>query len=371
MERHRIIIMMLREMARFRRESYMSNLFSSYQIKSVKFKNRIVMAPMVRFGFPCRDGIMGDELIREYLGYCDQEIGLLISQSLRISPSDDPRARSAGTSGGAGAYSERHIPYLRLIADRCHMCGSRFFVQLGKGGYDFSASGSKDVNALTTADLEQIRDDFIHAAYLCFCAGADGVELHGAHGFFLNMMASSGANRRSDKYGGDLYGRMRLVREIADGIRKFANDDFILSHRLGWTHSPEEDIAAAQALENIGIEMLHVSHGIPETRVFHLPVDYAYSSIVYAGSSIRPHVHIPVITVWGIDTLARGDVLVRDALCDFAAYGRAFLADPSFVLRSAENMNYRPCLGCKTCRWLTDGRKCPARIMRKKRENAG
>lgn len=162
----------------------MSNIFSSYQIKKVMFKNRIVMAPMVRFGFPCSDGIMGDVLIREYLEYCDQEIGLLISQSLSISASDDPMARSAGTSGGAGAYSKRHIPYLQQLADRCHRCGSRFFVQLGKGGYDFLAFDSKDVNTLTIADLERIRDDFINAAYICFCAGADGVELHGAHGFF-------------------------------------------------------------------------------------------------------------------------------------------------------------------------------------------
>ena len=65
----------------------MSNIFSSYQIKKVMFKNRIVMAPMVRFGFPCSDGIMGDMLIREYLEYCDQEIGLLISQSLSVSAS--------------------------------------------------------------------------------------------------------------------------------------------------------------------------------------------------------------------------------------------------------------------------------------------
>lgn len=361
-----MIIMMLTKIARFRRESWMSNIFSSYQIKKVMFKNRIVMAPMVRFGFPCSDGIMGDMLIREYLEYCDQEIGLLISQSLSISASDDPMARSAGTSGGAGAYSKRHIPYLQQLADRCHRCGSRFFVQLGKGGYDFSAFDSKDVNTLTIADLERIRDDFINAVYICFCAGADGVELHGAHGFFLNMMTSAEANRRSDKYGGDLYGRLTFAREIVDGIQKFADDHFILSYRMGWTNSLEEDIAAAQAFEDIGIEMLHVSHGIPQTRSFHLPADYEYSSIVYAGSSIKPHIHIPIITVWGIDTLARGNVLVEHNSCDFVAYGRAFLADPSFVVRSMENMNYRPCLGCKTCRWFTDGRKCPARIMRKK-----
>ena len=219
----------------------MSNIFSSYQIKKVMFKNRIVMAPMVRFGFPCSDGIMGDVLIREYLEYCDQEIGLLISQSLSISASDDPMARSAGTSGGAGAYSKRHIPYLQQLADRCHRCGSRFFVQLGKGGYDFLAFDSKDVNTLTIADLERIRDDFINAAYICFCAGADGVELHGAHGFFLNMMTSAEANRRSDKYGGDLYGRLTFAREIVGGIQKFADDHFILSYRMGWTNSLEED----------------------------------------------------------------------------------------------------------------------------------
>ena len=73
----------------------MSNIFSSYQIKKVMFKNRIVMAPMVRFGFPCSDGIMGDMLIREYLEYCDQEIGLLISQSLSVFKATDSISAAA------------------------------------------------------------------------------------------------------------------------------------------------------------------------------------------------------------------------------------------------------------------------------------
>lgn len=338
------------------------DIFTPLQIKHVLFKNCIVMAPMVRFGFPTKDGEMQDKLILEYTKRADKEIGLLISQVISVSPTDN-LSKNVTTSGYAGAYSEQHIPYLRKIAESCHKNGSRFFAQLGLAGYAYGDIHSKDINKLTTNELALICNQFINAARICKKAGLDGIELHGAHTFFLNMVSSSYSNRRKDRYGGDLTDRLTLVKEIIDGIKEFSANNFLISYRMGWCDSFSEDIETAIALEQIGIDILHVSHGIPANRKINTPPDYQYSDIVYTGCYLKKYVSIPVITVGEIKNLERGNALIIQGACDFVAYGRPFLADESFVTHSIGNMSYKSCFECHKCKWFTNGENCPAQLL--------
>jgi len=62
--------------------------------------------------------------------------------------------------------------------------------------------------------MEEIKNEFVSAAELYKKAGCDGIELHGAHGFFLNMVASHLSNKLGDQYGGDINGRLLLVKKI-------------------------------------------------------------------------------------------------------------------------------------------------------------
>lgn len=338
------------------------DLFLPMRVRKVSFENRIVMAPMVRFGMAVRDGVMGETLLCHYCTYANAGIGLAISQCLTVCASDDPRALGAGTSGGAGAYDARHIPYLRQLADAFHAGGTRFFAQLGKGGYAFGEAGAADLHALRTAELDALAADFVRAVRIVFEAGADGVELHGAHGFFLNQLASPRANNRTDVYGGSLAARLHFVRKVVNGVRAFAGDSFLLAYRMGWTGSEEEDVQTARALEEMGFDLLHVSHGIPPERVVREIADFPYGRMVRVAAQVRHAVSVPVIAVGGIETLARGEKLLRHGACDFVAYGRPFLADPQFAKRGAVEMEYRSCFNCRMCKWHTDGERCPARL---------
>lgn len=344
----------------------MPTIFSPIRVKNIVFANRIVMAPMVRFGFACHDGVMGKELLQEYLDRAHTRIGLVISQCLTVSAHDDLHASGNGTSGGAGAYAEVHVGYLRQIAHVCHDGGSRLFAQLGIGGYGYGSVPSKDINVLSTDEVAGLRDAFIRGAAICRKAGLDGVELHGAHTYFLNMLASPHANHRQDRYGGDARGRMTFAAEVIAGIREFAGNDFIISYRMGWSDTLDDDVQNAQLLEQAGVDMLHVSSGIPAQREAAVPQDFPYNDIVYAGCHVKRFVGVPVIVVNDIRTLQRGNVLIQGKQCDFTAYGRPFLADGAFVIHSQENMDYAPCLQCHPCRWFTDGRQCPARLRAKK-----
>jgi 2,4-dienoyl-CoA reductase-like NADH-dependent reductase (Old Yellow Enzyme family) len=291
--------------------------------------------------------------MQHYLSFADKKIGLVICQALSVKS-------DAEVSGGAGAFSEQHIDYLKTLADAYHTNGTKFFSQLAFPEYGFYNDSSKNINDLKDNELDRIRDQFIYSAELCKKAGLDGIELHGAHTYFLNMMASSYSNQLQNKYGGDLAGRLMLVKEIVQGIKASTGNDFIVSYRMGWGDNLETDVETAQTLQEYGIDLLHVSTGIPQQRKLELPNDFEFNDVVFTGSYVKKHIDIPVICVNDIRTLSRGTKLIENGLSDFAAYGKPFLADNSFVEKSLEDSNYKPCFGCPKCQWFIDGDKCPA-----------
>ncbi|MCE1247833.1 MAG: NADH:flavin oxidoreductase [Firmicutes bacterium] len=302
----------------------MADIHTPIQIGEVLFENRIVMAPMVRFDLTCKNGVMSEKLVNHYVERADKGIGLIVSQVLSVD-------KDREIAGGAGAYSEEHIDYLSCIASECRKNGTRFFAQLGLPGFAFYDKNTRDVNLLSVKEMEIIRDNFIQAAENCKKAGLDGVELHGAHTFFLNMVSSSISNQRTDDYGGSQEKRFFLAKQIVAGIKEFSGNDFIVSYRMGWCVDEEEDVSTANLLEHMGVDMLHVSSGIPSDRVFNLPENYGYESTVFAASRIKQKTGIPIIAVNRIDTIARGNRLIEDGCCDFAAYGRPLLNDKNFV----------------------------------------
>ena len=309
----------------------MSNIFSQIKVKGVNFSNRIVMAPMVHFGYKNKNGNMEEKLLNTYLNYADKGIGLIISQALLVT---DKKEIVGDVSNWAGIYSNEHIEYLRKISDTYHKYGTKFIAQLNTLNFKFLEKNSNDINKLSKEDLIYLRDCFIKSAKFCQEAGLDGIELHGAHTYFFNMLSSEISNKREDNYGGNLIERLNLAKEIIEAIKSFSKDDFIISYRMGWTENINTDIETAKALEKLGIDILHVSSGIPEDRKLKLPNEFEYNDFVYTGIQVKKNVNIPVIVVNDIKTLSRGNKLIEDGDCDFVAYGRPFLSDPNFILYS-------------------------------------
>lgn len=326
-------------------ESAMANIFSELQIKGKTLKNRIVMAPAERVGYTYHDGVMGKDVVREYEILADNNIGLMMSQSLVVSAQDV----AAVGFPVPGAYRPEQIEPLKRIVKAAHKNGSVFIAQLG-AAFAYSPR-------FTTADMERIRDNYLHCARLCLEAEVDGIEIHGAHNVSLNHIISPVTNKRTDKYRDG----MNFVREIVDGIRGFADGNLILSFRMGCCFDWEKDIQTAKVAESIGFDILNVSVGVQEGYAPGIPANYEYTPMTYAASLLKGYVSIPVIAAWGIETLRRGDKLIRNGDADLAAYAKSFLADPAFVTKSMNNMDYKPCFGCRNCKWYTNGHQCPGR----------
>ena len=326
----------------------MTDIYTPLEIKGKALKNRIVLGPAERVGytFTYDDAIMGEEVIKEYITLAENNIGLIIFQSMVVSQ------KSIDYTGWPmpGAFKRENLEPLKRIGEAARKNGSTFIVQLGSG-YPYS-------NSWTTEEMDEFLHQFLVGVKLCIDAGVDGIEIHGCHDLTLGQIVDPYKNRRTDKYSNGL----DFVREIIKFTRNNAPDDFIISYRMGCSFDWDADIRQAKSIEALGIDILNVSYGAIRQYPSGIPAKYEYSEMTYAASLLKKYVDIPVIAGIGIDTIRRGDKLIQDGGADLVAYAKPFLADPLFATRSLDDPDYSPCLGCRMCWWGSDGSKCPGRI---------
>lgn len=348
------------------------------KLKEVPLKSRVVLAPMVPFGI--KEGpeySLGEEVLEYYRKRIHGDLGLVITNCISVI-SHDVGLRNFGI-GNSSQKAD-----LKKLIDMTHANGTKILVQLGypsKGHHRH-----EKITQWTISQLEQIREEFVEAARTAKELGADGVELHGANMFFLNMFSSPITNTRTDRYGGDVKGRLCLAKEILEEIKTFSDDTFLISYRMGWNQDLKTDLETAKELERSGIDLLHISYGIREAdrkmpeeypdvicypgssrEKLYSTEEYPYNDVVYTGEKIQKELKIPVILVDEIWTLERGNELLKKGAGTLIAYGRPFLADPDFLEKSEADPSYQGCYKCKECAWFSDYSKCPRVIQRKAR----
>jgi len=345
----------------------MSKLFDSYTLKGHIIKNRVVLPPLVCFGWTDGKGFVSDLHVRHYEKIAESGTGLIIVEATCI----DKDARLANTQ--LGIWSDEHIEGLSKIADACHKHGAIVLIQIHHAGFmtpatvtetSLAPSGYKteraNARAMTKDELRSAQDSFIQAAIRAQKAGFDGIELHGAHYYLIDQFMSPIVNKRSDEYGGDLEGRSRFAIEVIDGIKKTVPEDFIIGYRMGGNEPTlAEGIEIAKILEKAGVDILNVSSGINGDQVPNTPEGFPYHWIVYIGTEIKKNVNIPVIVVFGINTPEKAAYLTENDMADFVAVGKAQLADHNWTRHAMENTEIITCLKCRNCAWHSDGLICP------------
>ncbi|HLP47756.1 MAG TPA: NADH:flavin oxidoreductase [Candidatus Kapabacteria bacterium] len=345
----------------------MNSLFKPIKLKSVEIKNRVVLPPMVCFGWAEENGFVNDCHVTHYEKIAEGGAGIIIVEATCV----EKNGRIIKSQ--LGIWSDNHIEGLRKITTACRAYGAIMLLQIHHSGLVTSSSiadkavgpsvdpNNSRTHALSLAEIHDLQNAFTSAAIRAKQAGFHGVELHGAHGYLLNQFATPAINKREDEYGQTLAGRLKFASAIIEGIRKSLGDDFIIGYRLG-SNSPTlaDGIEIAQYLEIAGVDIIHASHGGQTGIIPDVPENFAYNGIVYSGTEIKKHVNIPVIVVNEIKTPERASYLIEHQMADFTAIGKDMLTDPRWVKKAMNNEPIDYCIHCQPkCKRYENPDLCP------------
>ncbi len=344
-------------------------LFKTGKIGNLELKNRIVM-PAIGTSYATSTGEASDDIIRYYQERAKGGCGLIITEITRI---DDEFG--VGTSNQLCATEMYQIPQLEKLVKAIHRYDSKIFFQLHHPGRQSHArliDGKQIVapsavmsnvigempRALETLEVENLVKSFIKGAKIVQVSGADGIELHAAHGYLIGQFLSPLTNLRTDKYGGTLVNRMRFLTEIVTGIKYLCGPNFPISVRLDGDEfidgglKLDEAIKIARTLESIGVDVINVSSGTYDSMITIIePISYPQGWKRHLAKAIKAAVKIPVIACDVIRTPEFAETLLQEDNLDFVALGRAQLADPEWSNKAKENRDeeIRPCVSCLYC----------------------
>ncbi len=346
-----------------------AKLFEKGKIGKLTIKNRIVMTPMGT-GFAAASGEASEEITRFYEERAKGGVGLIISEVCRID-----ELSGVATPTQLCATDLNVIPSFTRMVDRVHAYDTKMFMQLhhpGNEAYPMTLHGNpviapspvvcKVVGAMpkemTTAEVEEMVKKYVKGAYIAKAAGFDGVEIHAAHGYLVNQFLSPHTNKRTDKYGGDFFNRMRFLTEIIVSIRFTCGADFPISVRMDGTEfiedglTEEECLHIARYLESLGIACLNISCGTYETG-WSIIEPYAFQEgwKKHLAQNIKAAVHIPVIAVNTVKHPAFAEQLLEEGVSDFVGVARGNLCDPQFgnKAKAGDDARVRKCIGCMNC----------------------
>lgn len=329
-----------------------ANLFDPFRLGDLMLANRLVMAPMTR-NRADTNGIATPTMATYYRQRASA--GLIITESSPVSP------QAIGYPFTPGLYTDAHVEGWRRVTDAVHAEGGHIIIQLqhcGRishpslqpnnarpvgpsaiqpEGQAITYTGMQDFvtpRALETEEVRNVVTQFKDSAELAKQAGFDGVEIHGANGYLIDQFLRDGSNQRTDTYGGDAEGRMRLLNDILDEVLTVWP-----AHRVGVRLSPENSFNSmsdsdpqqhfeyfAKQLGLRGLAYLHVLEGDMMTKVS--TVHYSMLHSKFQGAYIANN---------GYD-LERAQAALNHGNVDLVAFGIPFLANPDLVLRYRKNL---------------------------------
>ena len=376
-------------------------VYEPWQIKNVKFKNRMLKTPQDMNMADFKDGSVTQEILDFYEAIARGGLGGIISEEIIVSVPQGTR------DGDMSVASDAMLPGLTALAEVVHKydCpiimqinhlgpNAQFppypghvregFVAVGPSDLDeetkkllFHGMGDWPLRALTIPEIKEIIVQFADAAERAKKAGFDGVELHGDHYYLINSFLSRMWNRRDDEYGaGSLENRCRFALEVLKACRERVGDDYLLAIKLNGAEygvpegtTSEECQQFAKWLEAAGSDYFNIvgdgygAYGrmaIAEQLSYPEPpkpilkelasIDFKQGMNVHLAAAVKKVVSVPVIGVGKLDA-PLAQKFITEGKVDAVAIGRRLFADPDYPNKAYEGRedDVRPCTSCITC----------------------
>ncbi|WP_200208994.1 NADH:flavin oxidoreductase/NADH oxidase [Micromonospora coerulea] len=345
----------------------MSALFTPLALRGVTLPNRIAMAPMCQYSAG-PDGLPTD-WHRVHLGSrAVGGAGLIITEASAVAPEGRISPQDVGIWSDAQVDAWR--PITAFVAEQ----GAVPAVQLAHAGFKAStyrpwadhrggvpdAEGGwtpvgpgaepflpdyREPTALDEAGIAGVVAAFATAAGRALDAGFAAVEIHAAHGYLLHEFLSPLTNHRTDGYGGDRAGRMRLTLQVARAVRAAVGESVPVLTRIsatdwvsgGWT--VEDSVLLAGELAAAGVDLVDASSGGASAGAA-IPIGPGYQ--VPLAARIRREAGVPTGAVGLIVEPEQAEQIVTAGEADLVLLGRELLRDPYWPRRAAAKLTAEP-----------------------------
>ncbi len=339
-------------------------MFTPFKLRDVVLKNRVVVSPMAQYS--CEDGIPGDYHLAHLGARALGGAGLVFAEMTCVSPDARITPACPGLWNDAqGAAWQRIVEYVHSqssarIAMQLGHAGPKGSTRVPWEGEDQPLPGgnwplisaspqqyldgiSQVARAMTRADMDRVREDFVNAARRAADAGFDWLELHCAHGYLLSAFISPLTNHRDDDYGGSLENRLRYPLEVFAALREVWPLNRPMSVRISahdWVPggtTPEDAVAIAAAFKQAGVDLIDVSSG--QVSKAQKPV-YGRMFQTPFAESIRNRVSIATMAVGAISEADHVNSIIASGRADLCAIARPHLANPAWTLTEAARIGY-------------------------------
>jgi 2,4-dienoyl-CoA reductase-like NADH-dependent reductase (Old Yellow Enzyme family) len=377
----------------------MSLPFSPMKIRDMEVKNRFVRSAT----YECmakETGEVTDELVNLYRHLAAGEVGLIITGYTFMYP------LGRAFKYQAGIHNDEMIPGLKRMVDAVHREEGKIVFQISHAGRQTtkakigqapigpSSTGRDPVNfvkprQMSEEDIHLAITSFGHAARRAHEAGADGVQLHGAHGYLINQFLSPFFNHREDAWGGSDENRFRFLKETVREVKKAIGDGMIILVKLNTNDfTPQEGIIPPLAvkyaswLAELGIDGLEISCGTGLYSFMNMsrgevPVDEFVSGFPWwkkplarltlnklvgkydleEGYNLEPAKlikpvlgEVRLIPVGGLRNLRHMEEVLERKWADFISMSRPFIREPDLVRRFREGKaEFASCVSCNRC----------------------
>ncbi len=337
-----------------------SVLFSPLTLRGVTLKNRITISPMCQYS--AIDGVVQDWHFVHLGRFALGGAALVFVEATGV------EAAGRISHGDVGLWNDEQQAALARIAALLKAQGAVPGIQIAHAGRKASThrpfEGDGPVTAetqrpgepawqtvapsaipftdswptpraLSTEEVVGIREKFVASARRALAAGFEVVEIHAAHGYLLNEFLSPVSNHRTDQYGGDFEGRIRLLLEITEAVRALWPADKPLFVRLstvdgtpgGWTL--DDSVALAKRLKALGVDVVDSSSGglTPSMETMNKPGP-GYQ-VPYA-ERIRAEADIATQAVGLIVEPEQAEAILAEGKADLIALARPALYDPNW-----------------------------------------
>lgn len=329
-------------------------IFSEAKIAGLKVKNRIVRsATMVA---AASEGLVTDGHIHVFKALAQGGVGLIITGFMV------PTRAAANNPTQLNIYDDSQIEGLAKIKEAVQSSDAtcRLFAQIGHGGATVSPSGirwpmllKRRGRVLETEEIEAIVTDFAEAVRRAEEAGFDGVELHGAHAYLLSSFLSPYTNQRTDKYGGSLENRVRIVKEIMEQTRDRVGRDYPVIIKVNSDDNvsggiePEDFPQLAAEIVNTGVDAIDVSGNDCTQR----NINNVDAETYFLNGAVRAEVNVPLIVTGGNRTVENMESILNTGEVDFFGLARPLIREPDLPRRWLEGTggDSARCISCNGC----------------------